>query len=104
MSNMGSTSPAPDFVLRSRDTPVTCVKFARHAGGVVLLSGNQSGAVSVWNLRSRRISFSTDAHPGHAVLWIHCLDGEPTIVLSFGRDGILHRWEWTPSEWIKLGQ
>ena len=95
--------PSPDFVLRGSDGAVTSLAFFRlDAKHNLLLSGSETGSIYVWDMHTCRTVHRLSAHDG-SVLSITVLDiGDQ--VLSYGRDGLLHRWKVKERDsWNKLG-
>lgn len=85
--------PNPEFVLRGCDSPVTSLYLSENKSSECrkLVSGDQNGFVSVWNLDTRRVVHKIQAHE-QSVLKV-AIVGD--MLISHGRDGKLCIWDAT---------
>ena len=83
--------PSPVYILRGAESPVTVLEFTEPGHGM-LLSGCQNGQVHLWDLSSRRIEKSFDAHDGKPVLFLKSEDASKKL-LTQGRDGYFKFWK-----------
>lgn len=65
---------------------VTCVTFHPQTGRHTLLSGDESGVINRWNLKTRALSRSVDAHASAVTAIVITDDG--TRAVSTGRDSV----------------
>ncbi|CAB4002349.1 guanine nucleotide-binding subunit beta 1 [Paramuricea clavata] len=94
---MSRPPPDPVYILRGVGSPVTAVEFCTFGGNEQrLLSGDQKGIVSIWNLSTKRTEFTLDGHDNKAILTIQYLKDD--TLLSHGRDGNVHIWNLNRNE------
>ncbi|ESO89339.1 hypothetical protein LOTGIDRAFT_105898 [Lottia gigantea] len=86
---MAKPPPDPIFILRGSISPVSCLHAPAHSLDI-LYCGNQSGQITVWNLKSRRVTCTIEAHVKSTVLWLQSLNEKE--LLSQGRDGLIKLW------------
>ncbi|XP_028396534.1 guanine nucleotide-binding protein subunit beta-like protein 1 [Dendronephthya gigantea] len=88
---MARPPPDPIYIFRGLGSPVTAVKFITTGEDRQrLLSGDQKGVVSIWDLTTKRAELTLNGHDDKSILNVDYLtDGE---VLSHGRDGNVHIW------------
>ncbi|KAK7494521.1 hypothetical protein BaRGS_00014174 [Batillaria attramentaria] len=96
---MSSTAlpPGPEYILRGSCSPVTAVHFTESCLDG-LLSGTLDGKLLVWDLKTRRIQHTLDAHNGHHVLSILTVP-ESMGIVTVGREGFLKLWHPTESSY-----
>lgn len=83
--------PTPAYTLRGAGNPVTVLHFTESESDM-LVSGCQNGRVHIWDLQSRRIKESFEAHSGRSVLFVKAENGAQKM-LTQGRDGYLKIWK-----------
>ncbi|GAA6058011.1 hypothetical protein JCM3770_006645 [Rhodotorula araucariae] len=76
--------PAPEYLLRGHDAPVSVLCFSRCAR--FLFSGDTDGYVAVWHLRVFRPQYFWRAHEGGILGIAELADG----LLTQGRDNLVH--------------
>ena len=67
-----------------------------------LYSGSGNGTVHTWNMKTRRISSTLVAHPGHSVLWIDFTSSGGEL-WTHGRDGWVKQWSQSDTGWKETG-
>lgn len=81
-------APIPYLVLRGHGNAVNSIDFT--GGDHGLVSGDVSGSVFQWNVKSQQIVKRWNAHTA-SVTTVQCIN--PMSLLTSGRDGLIKIWD-----------
>lgn len=84
---MASMSVPPETVLRGHKGEVQCLEFTEK--DTVLLSGDSTGSVRVWNIDSARSQPTTAHNEDAGITQVRAVSD---IILTQGRDGAVKKW------------
>lgn len=93
------SNPDPIYTLRGSGSPVTALKF-NESSNQNLYSGCEDGNIHIWNMHTRRIQTSINAHPENSVLWLEFINEK---LVTQGRDGLVKFWTIRGSEYKLSG-
>eukprot|EP00735_Rhodelphis_limneticus_P010761 TRINITY_DN3600_c0_g1::TRINITY_DN3600_c0_g1_i1::g.18077::m.18077 TRINITY_DN3600_c0_g1::TRINITY_DN3600_c0_g1_i1::g.18077 ORF type:complete len:101 (-),score=7.59,sp/Q9EQ15/GNB1L_MOUSE/34.34/2e-10,WD40/PF00400.27/1.6,WD40/PF00400.27/0.17 TRINITY_DN3600_c0_g1_i1:206-508(-) len=97
-----SPPPDPVFVLRSPESEITCARFLIPAAisstphlqvRGSLITADQAGNVSIWDLETRRVSRQIRGHSNGVVALDIVNFNEKVLILTQGREGEVKVWD-----------
>lgn len=95
-----SAAPDPVYILRGSAEAVTCLTFPG-SSEEVLYSGCMNGTIYVWDMKTKRVVQSINAHGNRSILSIALLPSGQLV--TQGRDGYVNFWSSDNTTWTHSG-